>query len=169
MSQMAYCLPSTHRATLLSGEEVSMRLLVVPMATLLAVVLVGCAGQKSGAGFRLPDGDAAAGKMAFQELKCHQCHRVQGVDLPAPTVKPPVPVVLGGEIPHVKTDGDLVTSIINPSHRISAAFKPEDVRQPDGTSRMPDLTTTMTVRQLVDVVAFLQTHYTVVRPGGPVR
>jgi len=146
-----------------------MRPLGVSFATLLVIVAVGCAGQKSGAGFRLPDGDPAAGKVAFEELKCHQCHRVQGVELPAPTVKPPVPVVLGGEIPHVKTDGDIVTSIINPSHRISAAFKSEEVTQPDGTSRMPDLTQTMTVRQLVDVVAFLQTHYTVVRPGGPVR
>ena len=146
-----------------------MRPLDVSLATVLTIVMVGCAGQKSGAGFRLPDGDPAAGKVAFEELKCHQCHRVQGVELPAPTVKPPVPVVLGGEIPHVKTDGDIVTSIINPSHRISAAFKSEEVTQPDGTSRMPDLTKTMTVRQLVDVVAFLQTHYTVVRPGGPVR
>ena len=146
-----------------------MRPLDVSLATVLAIVMVGCAGQKSGAGFRLPDGDPAAGKVAFEELKCHQCHRVHGVELPAPTVKPPVPVVLGGEIPHVKTDGDIVTSIINPSHRISAAFKSEEVTQPDGTSRMPDLTQTMTVRQLVDVVAFLQTHYTVVRPGGPVR
>jgi sulfur-oxidizing protein SoxX len=146
-----------------------MRPLIVSIAALLAVVLLGCAGQKSGAGFRLPDGDPAAGKVAFEELKCRECHRVQGVEFAAPTVKPPVPVVLGGEVPHVKTDGDLVTSIINPSHRISAAYKPEEVRQPDGSSRMPDLTRVMTVRQLVDVVAFLQTRYTVVRPGGPVR
>lgn len=146
-----------------------MRPLVVSIATVLAVVLLSCAGARSGAGFRLPDGDPAAGKLAFEALKCHQCHRVQGVDFPAPSVKPPVPVVLGGEVPHVKTDGDILTSIINPSHRISGAYKPEDVRQPDGSSRMPDMTDAMTVHQLVDMVAFLQTRYTVVRPGGPVR
>ena len=144
-----------------------MRSLVASIPAVLALVLVGCAGQKSGAGFRLPDGDPAAGKIAFQELKCNECHRVRGAELPAPTVTPAVPVVLGGDVPHVKTDGDLVTSIINPSHRISAAFKPEEVRQSGGASRMPDLTTAMTVRQLVDIVAFLQTHYTVVRPGDP--
>jgi mono/diheme cytochrome c family protein len=145
-----------------------MRPLVVSIA-LLATAVVGCSGARSGAGFRLPDGDPANGKLAFEALKCHQCHRVQGVDFPAPSVKPPVPVVLGGEIPHVKTDGDLLTSIINPNHRISGAYKPEDVRQPDGSSRMPDMTDAMTVHQLVDIVAFLQTRYTVVRPGGPVR
>lgn len=146
-----------------------MRPLVVSCTTLLAVVLLSCAGARSGAGFRLPGGDAAAGKLAFESLKCHQCHRVQGVDFPAPSVHPPVPVVLGGEVPHVKTDGELVTSIVNPSHRISGAYKPEEVKRPDGSSRMPDMTDAMTVHQLVDIVAFLQTRYTVVRPGEAVR
>lgn len=139
-----------------------MKALVTSIAALLAAA--GCAGPRSGAGFRLPAGDPAAGRAAFVELKCHECHRVNGVDFPAPTVEPPVPVVLGGDVPHAKTDGDLVTSIINPSHRISGAYKPEDVQR-GGKSRMPDMTDAMTVHQLVDVVAFLQTRYTVVRPG----
>jgi hypothetical protein len=142
-----------------------MRPLVVSIGALLVIVLGACAGPRSGAGFRLPGGDAAAGKLAFESLKCHQCHRVKGVDFPAPSVHPPVPVVLGGEVPHVKTDGELVTSIVNPSHRISGAYSPEEVMRPDGTSRMPDMTDAMTVHQLVDLVAFLQTRYTVVRPG----
>lgn len=146
-----------------------MRPLVVSFTTLLAVGLLGCAGARSGAGFRLPGGDASAGRLAFESLKCHQCHRVEGVDFPAPSVHPPVPVVLGGEVPHVKTDGELVTSIVNPSHRITGAYNPEEVMRPDGSSRMPDMTDAMTVHQLVDIVAFLQARYTVVRPGEAVR
>jgi len=146
-----------------------MRRLIAPAVSALALVLAGCAGARSGAGFRLPDGDPAAGKLAFESLKCHQCHRVHGVDFPAPSAHPPVPVVLGGDVPHVKTDGELLTSIVNPSHRISGAYKPEEVRLPDGSSRMPDMTDAMTVHQLVDIVAFLQTRYTVVRPGEGVR
>lgn len=144
-----------------------MKPLVLSSAAILIVVLAACAGHKSGAGFRLPDGDPAAGQVAFQQLRCSQCHRVQGVEFPAPAAAHPAPVVLGGDVPHVKTDGDLVTSIINPSHRIAAAFRQDEVRQSDGTSRMPDLTSAMTVRQLVDLVAFLQTRYSVVRPGVP--
>ncbi len=37
------------------------------------------------------------------------------MDLPAPTVQPPVVVALGGEIDSEMSDGYLVTAIINPS------------------------------------------------------
>lgn len=130
-----------------------------------AVAAAACAGRHSGAGLRLPDGDPGRGQEVFVALKCHTCHRVAAVDLPAPTATPPVPVVLGGEVPHVKTDGELLTSIINPSHRIPKDFKPELVRLGD-RSRMPDYGDVMSVREAVDLVAFLQAHYTVVRPGG---
>lgn len=126
--------------------------------------LCACGGRHSGAGLRLPDGDAARGQQAFVDRQCHACHRVAGLELPAPTASPPVPVVLGGEIPHVKTDGELVTSILNPSHRLPGAYRPEQVRVGD-RSRMPDYGDALTARELVDLVAFLQSRYVVVRPG----
>jgi hypothetical protein len=86
------------------------------------------------------------------------------VDLPEPTVDPPVPVILGGEIPHVRTDGDLITSIINPSHKIASGYKDEGVRRGDH-SRMADYSDVMTVRQMIDIIAFLHSRYEVVRPG----
>jgi mono/diheme cytochrome c family protein len=134
-------------------------------AVAAAVALAGCGGRHSGAGMRLPDGDPARGQEVFVSLKCHTCHRVADLDLPAPTASPPVPVVLGGEVPHVKTDGELLTSIINPSHRIPKDFKPEFVKIGD-QSRMPDYGDVMSVREAVDLIAFLQSRYTVVRPGG---
>lgn len=132
----------------------------------LVLLLLGCQNTpKSSAGFRLPDGDVERGKQAFVDLGCHTCHTLDGVpDLPAPTIQPPVPVTLGGQIPYVKTDGELVTSIINPSHKIAAGLRPELVQRGDG-SRMPTYGELMTVRQMIDVVALLQSRYQVVRPG----
>jgi sulfur-oxidizing protein SoxX len=129
------------------------------------MLLAACqADPKSPAGLRLPPGDVEKGRATFSDLKCHACHRVYGGGFPEPTVDPPVPVVLGGPVPHVRTDGDLVTAIVNPSHRLAAGYKKDDLVR-DGRSRMPDCTQTMTVAQLIDLVAFLQARYQVVRPG----
>lgn len=132
-------------------------------AGLASLALAGCQNPRSASGFSLPQGDPIRGKVAFVELKCHECHRVEGADLPAPVASPAVPVVLGGEIPHVKTDGQLVASIINPSHEIARGYPLEAVKRGDA-SRMPDYADVMSVRQMVDVVAFLQNRYVVVRP-----
>lgn len=132
----------------------------------LALLLLGCEGRKSSAGFRLPDGDPAKGRQVVADMKCYVCHRVVGGELPVPTADPPVPVVLGGEVPYAKTDGELVTAIINPSHKITPALRSEQVKSGD-MSRMPDFGELMTVRQMIDLVAFLQSRYTVIRPGVP--
>ena len=138
----------------------------VVVAAAFAVTALACtATSKSSAGFSLPNGDVARGQAAFVDLRCNGCHRVAGLDLGQPTATPPVPVVLGGEVPHVKTDGELVTSIIDPSHQIAKDFPPDLVKRAGG-SRMPDYSDVMTVRQMVDLVAFLQSRYRVVRPGA---
>jgi hypothetical protein len=140
-----------------------------PFAKLLPIVVllggtVACdSGRHSSAGFRLPaNGDVERGKVAFVQLGCNNCHEVSGMDLPKPTVQPPVPVVLGGVVPVEVTDGYLVTSIINPSYTL--APYPKEMITAGGKSRMPDYSGTMTVAQLVDTVAFLQSRYTVERP-----
>jgi hypothetical protein len=56
------------------------------------------------------------------------------------------------------TDGYLVSAIINPSHAIARGLAEGDVSV-GNTSRMPDYARGMTVRQLVDIVAFLQSKY----------
>lgn len=104
----------------------------------------------------LPRGDAARGQEAFLALRCHACHRVQGVTLPAPVATPPVPITLGAA-PSSYTDAQLVTSIIAPSHAITRAEYGESVAT-GGLSRMGDFTSVMTVRQLIDIVAFLREH-----------
>jgi hypothetical protein len=65
----------------------------------------------------------------------------------------------------VKTYGDLVTAIVNPSHRVARGF----ARAGGGESPMAAayLNEVLTVQQLVDIAAFLQDEYQVIPP--PVR
>ncbi len=131
------------------------------LAAISLAVLAGCeSGRHASTGFRLPpDGDAERGKAAFVAFGCAACHEVAGGDLPSPTVQPPVPVVLGGMRDSEMPDGYLVTSIIYPSYRL--ARYPKDPITQGGESRMPHYAETMTVRQLTDLVAFLQSRYSV--------
>ena len=134
----------------------------VPLAllTVLALLLCGCEpGPHSASGFRLPEGNAQRGKAAFVAYGCHTCHEVADANLPKPTVQPPVPVVLGGIVEQPMTDGYLVTSIIYPSYKI--AGYPKNQVMVNGQSRMPHYVDKMTVRELTDIVAFLQAQYVV--------
>lgn len=126
----------------------------------VAVSGAGCSStRRSPSGFRLPPGDVTAGQKAFVDLQCTTCHTVAGVQgLPAPTV--PAPVALGGGKPLPPTDGDLTTDIIMPSSHFASGY-PASQTQEGAKSKMPDYTTKMTVRQLADLVAFMQSHYSV--------
>lgn len=127
----------------------------------LAVTLACAQTRKSSSGFHLPNGDPQRGQQVFVEMRCHTCHRVQGVELPAPVAEPPVPVVLGGVVYGVRTDGELAASIIDPSHRLAPGYRVTEVASGGEMSRMGDFSEQMTVRDLVDLVAFLQAHYDV--------
>ena len=63
----------------------------------------------------------------------------------------------------VKTYGQLVTSIINPSHKLIKRY-PIDEISGGGQSLMPIMNEFMTVRQLIDLVAFLQDQYEIFIP-----
>jgi sulfur-oxidizing protein SoxX len=132
---------------------------------LLMLLTAACNGPKSGAALRLPDGDVERGKAAFLELKCNTCHTVAGTDIPSPSKDYAYVrvVVLGGEVRQVKTYGALVTSIINPSHSLAPGY-PKELITKDNQSAMANFNDTMTVRQLIDLVAFLQSRYELVPP-----
>ena len=130
---------------------------------LLTVVIlcgaVGCApGPKSSKGFTLPDGDSERGKEFFLSLRCYDCHSISGVDLPDAEEPDQVIVKLGGEVRRIKTYGELVTSVINPSHRLARGYS-ESLVAVEGESKMKNYNDVLTVSQLIDVVAFLQSHY----------
>ena len=126
---------------------------------LLVAIWSGCNSESKG--FALPAGDAEAGKVAFEELNCNACHSIgdiewagEGEDLKLP---------LGGRTTRVRTYGELVTSVINPSHKISQSFAGKLVDS-TGHSKMKVYNDIMTVQELVDIVTFLQSQYDVVVP-----
>ena len=130
----------------------------------LAVSLAGCdRDPMSERGFRLPDGDAMAGREAFLYMQCNECHTIAGLTLPVIEGLDPPYVELGGEVTRVKTYGELVTAIINPSHKLADGYAEEVVSQ-DGQSKMYVYNRHMTVQELIDIVMFLQPHYDVVVP-----
>ena len=137
------------------------------IATLICTaILPACApGPESASGFRLPDGDADRGLQAFTDLQCQACHSIEGLDLPNSGTGP-ANVRLGGTTTRVRTYGQLVTSIINPSHKLAPGYRPEEVTTDSGESLMTlaHLNGIMTVQQLIDLVAFLQSRYDVVPP-----
>jgi hypothetical protein len=130
---------------------------------LLIACLAGCSAQD--AGFTLPPGDAERGQAAFVKFRCFDCHQVEGVTLPPGEQPNQVVVQLGGKVDREKTYADLVTGIINPSHRLAPGYDPSLVAQ-DGQSRMTVYNDAMTVAQLIDIVTFLQQHYEL-RPYEP--
>jgi len=138
------------------------RMLLLPL--LCTACLAGCERDyMSEVGFSLPAGDPAAGEEAFVYMQCNECHTVKGLDLPRVPLADPPFVELGGNVTKVKTYGDLVTSIINPSHKLAKGY-PVDEISVDGESLMRNYNRVMTVQELIDIVMFLQPHYDVVIP-----
>jgi len=113
-------------------------------------------------GFPADAGDIDAGRQAFIDHQCHACHTVAGVRLPALAGAPEPLLELGGETVYVKSYADLMTSIINPDHRISERYRDEMLRRgivPLETPMPPPNIDNMTVRQLIDIVTFLDSRY----------
>ena len=87
---------------------------------------------------------------------CQGCHVVKGheKEFEAPYPQPAVPMVLGGEQRRLSRI-ELVNSIINPSHRIEPGFQ-RDLVAKGRQSRMGDYNETLTLQELSDLVAFLE-------------
>jgi hypothetical protein len=128
------------------------------LATVVGVAAVQACATES-RGIQLPSGDAARGRTAFVELRCQACHEIEGFDAPTP-IRAATRVLLGGRAGRVESYDDLVTSIAHPSHRLARGYPPEAVAV-DGVPLMSliRLNEVMTVQQLVDLAAFLQTAY----------
>ena len=116
--------------------------------------------EKSPRGFELPDGDPDRGREAFVALRCSSCHEVAGLqdELPRPVATPATGVALGGLAMREPSDGDLVTSIVNPSRHLYPAGEAERITSGSG-SRMANLNESMSVQNLIDIVAFLHERY----------
>lgn len=132
------------------------------VALLTAASVAASCAYNSSFVFPATEGDIAAGRQAFIDHHCHECHSVSGVSLPELAGASDVMLELGGETSIVRSYGGLMTSIINPNHEISVAYRDQlsltaEVPR-ESPMPMPHIDN-MTVRQLIDLVAFLDSRY----------
>lgn len=121
-------------------------------------LLFGCDSQDRG--FNLPPGDAEQGRMTYILLQCSDCHSVESVPWTGDGIEGAINVTLGGKVSRVKTYDDLVTSVINPSHRLARGDSPGTTLE-SGESAMRNYNEFMSVQELIDLVEFLQSKYEV--------
>jgi len=116
-------------------------------------------------GYPVDEGNVPAGRQAFIDHRCQQCHSVAGITLPALAGASGILLELGGETSTVRSYAGLMTSIINPDHEISEAYRDRLALNAElplaSPMPMPHIDT-MTVRQLIDMVAFLDSRYILV-------
>lgn len=117
-------------------------------------------GPDSPRGFSLPEGDTANGQQVLIKHQCLACHVLKGVTAEGLKLELDQAVQLGGESSKITTYAELVTSIINPSHKIAKNYKLNTVDE-SGISKMRNYNDVMTVTELVDLVTYLQPHYKV--------
>ncbi len=132
------------------------------MVSIVIILIAGCeVGPNTGKGFSLPEGDVSKGRVAFIELKCNICHSIGDIEQ-FPSNDQDLPrIKLGGSVSGIKTYGELVTSVINPSHKVWKRYNQGVVMSEDGRSTMHLFNDVMTVTQLVNLVTFLETNYEV--------
>lgn len=130
----------------------------VALLLLLGALLSCQPDPSSPKGFSLPKGDVNNGKQVFLQYRCLACHTLEGIEDETVTKELDNAVLLGGQVSHVKTYADLLTSIINPSHKLARGYRLEDISA-ENKSVMHSYNDIMTVSELVDLVAFLQVQY----------
>jgi sulfur-oxidizing protein SoxX len=131
---------------------------------LLSALTAACAYSPM-FGFPVAEGNVDAGRQAFIDHQCHACHSVAGVSLPALAGAASPVLQLGGATSVAMSYDALVTAIINPDHSISEVYREQQLRTVDVplASPMPlPAIDNMTVRQLIDLVAFLDSRYALI-------
>ena len=141
------------------------QIFLIPLFVLFFLLASCDFGPNSGRGFSLPEGNVDKGRTTFVELECNACHSVGDIERVAGREGPDINIALGGQVTTVKTYGNLVTSVINPSHKTSWHYSKQDIATGGGELQMVVYNEIMTVQQLVDLVTFLESNYEIV----PVR
>lgn len=145
-------------------KGIAMKILIWFTAITLFTVMTACSyGPDSPKGFSLPEGNMAIGEKVFLQYQCSACHALKGHEDNSLIKEFDTPIPLGGSSSTVKTYAQLVTSIINPSHKLAHRNKSveEKIINDDGSSKMRVFNDVMTVQELIDLVAFLQPKYEV--------
>ena len=131
------------------------------LVVLILGVLLFSQCNQQGQGFALPEGNLKQGKITFQKYYCNDCHQIADIAWTGTELEENL--ALGGEVSKIKTYGELVTSVIHPSHKISTKFK-KQLEENNRKLQMTSYNEVMSVQELVDLVTFLQSEYDVTVP-----
>jgi mono/diheme cytochrome c family protein len=116
-------------------------------------------GVPQGWKFTLPEGEAERGRRVFADLECHKCHAVAGESFPPAGVDPQdAGPELTGMGPYHPAEY-FAESVLSPN---AVIVKGRGYAGPDGRSIMPAYADSLSVTQLVDLVAYLRS----LRAGG---
>jgi mono/diheme cytochrome c family protein len=102
--------------------------------------------------FKWPKGNPAKGRQVFVKIECYSCHEVRGESFPAPSEKGKVGPELSqmGPLHEVEYFAE---AIINSSASIE---KGKGYDAADGSSKMPSYNDSVTVQEVIDLVAYLR-------------
>lgn len=126
-----------------------MRALLSTVAISGLVLAAACSGDVPvpPSDFFLPIGDAADGREAFIELRCHYCHTVAGdAEMPARIGDTQGPDI--GSRQETRGRDTIAMSIVSPSHQMPPLMR-------ESQSPMGNYRRVMTVQQLIDLTAFV--------------
>lgn len=103
----------------------------------------------------LPKGDPVEGRKMFVQLECYKCHEVKGETFPAVAVGEKG---LGPELSQMAGMHPVeffAESVMNPNAVIDPDAREKGYVGEDGKSKMPDYSDILTVKQVVDLAAYL--------------
>ncbi|MFT7007447.1 MAG: mono/diheme cytochrome c family protein [Colwellia sp.] len=139
-----------------------MKYTLITLLIIMLSTLASCGkGVDSPQGFSLPMGNVTTGKAVFLKYQCLACHRLNNIEDSSIEKNKSLSILIGGNKTKIVTYAELVTSIINPSHKFSNPYLTE-AKTADGKSKMKIFNDEMTVTELIDLVTFLQPNYTLV-------
>jgi len=138
-----------------------MKVSLIVLIVFSALIVSSCdSGVSSPRGFSLPEGNVESGEQIFVKYQCLSCHTLEGFDPSGIEQSIEKPVSLGGARRQTTTYAELVTSIIHPSHKLARGLL-KDITDESGKSKMRIYNDIMTVKELTDLVVFLETKYTI--------
>ncbi len=110
-------------------------------------------GVPPGWQFTLPEGDPVAGREVFVAVQCYTCHTIAGEEFPPvkPAERAPAPDLT--RVGALHPAAYLAEAILNPS---AVVVEGPGYADADGFSNMPNFADVLTVRQWLDLVAYLQ-------------
>jgi hypothetical protein len=155
----------------MSDVRFAKRVMGAPMQKLIGAAVIaatlGACVPNTALLVRFPLGNTQRGRDAFVALECNACHRIEDVAMPPHPSPSSVSVALGGHTPRIETYGDIITAIVNPSHRLARSYRTVAGRDAPSPMAAEFLNDVMTTQQLVDIAAFLRPEYEYVPPPPP--